>query len=158
MVCRALLSAAVLTLALTACSGERESGASLASSTTAATSLPPTTPVIDAHSACERFIGNGGRYSLLQRIPEILSRIGPELGPDTTTEIQSIHGELDAIITIAPADMAVHLRAVQLPFQQVVDVLANGGGQANIDTGAVQDAIIPLMEACADAGYRVSPQ
>lgn len=88
-------------------------------------------------------------------VPEVLARVGPELGQATATDIKSVHAELEAIIAIAPADMAVHLREIQLPFQQVIDTVASGGGQVEIDTGAVKDALAPLMRACFDRGYRM---
>jgi len=117
--------------------------------------MPTGQPPADALAACEAFIGDAGDNTLMQRVPAALNSIGPELDAASTQELVDIAAEIAAAIAVAPAEIAVHLRSVQLPFQQAADALAGGGGAITLDTGAARDAVAPLLMACADAGYTV---
>ena len=118
-------------------------------------STPTGQPTADALAACEAFIGDAGDDTLMQRVPAALNSIGPELDAASTQELVDIAAEIAAAIAVAPAEIAVHLRSIQLPFQQAADALAGGGGAVTLDTGAARDAVAPLLMACADAGYTV---
>jgi len=140
------------------------SGGTTATSTTtpttnsSRTSVTTTTarPSASALDTCAGYFGDGGQDTLMWRVPDALSQIGPEMDAATARKLVGIGDELEALIKTAPPDLAVHLRATQLPFQQVADSLRGGGGAVRLDTGAARDAILPLTTACVQAGYRVS--
>jgi hypothetical protein len=137
--------------------GSTEAPSEQTSVSTPAEPDPTTTPerTVDALAACEAFIGDGGASSLMQRVPAALNSIGPELDAATAQELVDIADEIAEAIAVAPADIAVHLRSVQLPFQQAADALAGGGGAITLDTGAARDAVTPLLSACVDAGFHI---
>ena len=165
---RAVLAGAVLTLvalaALVGCSGSGTAGVSPSRSESrsepSVTSTPspdPTSPPArDALAACEAFIGDAGEASLMQRVPDALTSIGPTLDTYTAQVMAGIGRLIDEAIAVAPAEIAAHLRSVQIPFQQAADALAAGGGEMTLSTGAARDAIPPLLAACADAGYQIA--
>ena len=163
---RAVLAGAVLTLvALVGCSG---GGAGVSASPSESRSDPSVTstpspdptspPPRDALAACEAFIGDAGEASLMQRVPDALTSVGPTLDTYTAQVMAGIGRLIDEAIAVAPADIAAHLRSVQIPFQQAADALAagGGGGPITLNTGAARDAIPPLLAACADAGYKIA--
>ena len=162
---KAVLAGAVLTLvALVGCGGgatgvsaspsESRSEPSVTSTPSAGPTSPPPR---DALAACELFIGDGGEASLMmKRVPDALTSIGPTLDTYTAQVMAGIGRQIDEAIAVAPADIAAHLRSVQIPFQQAADALAAGGGPVTLNTGAARDAIPPLMAACADAGYQIA--
>jgi hypothetical protein len=164
---RAVLAGAVLTLVvLVGCGGgavgvsasPAESQADPSATSTPAPD-PTSPPPRDALAACEAFIGDAGEASLMQRVPDALTSIGPTLDTYTAQVMAGIGRQIDEAIAVAPADIAAHLRSVQIPFQQAADALAagGGGGPITLNTGAARDAIPPLLAACADAGYK-SPE
>ena len=163
---RAVLASAVLTLfALVGCSGSSDTAGvspspSESRSEPSVTSTPspdPTSPPPrDALAACELFIGDAGEASLMQRVTDALTSIGPTLDTYTAQVMAGIGRLIDEAIAVAPADIAAHLRSVQIPFQQAAYALAAGGGEMTLNTGAARDAIPPLLAACADAGYQIA--
>jgi hypothetical protein len=160
---RAVLASAMLTLvALVGCGSGVSASPSESRSEPSVTSTPapdPTSPPPrDALAACESFIGDAGEASLMQRVPDALTSIGPTLDTYTAQVMAGIGRQIDEAIAVAPADIAAHLRSVQIPFQQAADALAagGGGGPITLNTGAARDAIPPLLAACADAGYQIA--
>lgn len=145
--------ACILAALLSACT-DGDPVAGTAAPATAAVSTASAKP--DAHAACMRLVGDGGEESLLQRAPEALSdHLTPEMTATDARALARISAEIEAIIEIAPAELAARLRSLQLPFRQAADALEAGGGSVTLDTGAVHDAIVPLMDACVEAGYRI---
>jgi hypothetical protein len=92
----------------------------------------------------------------MQRVTDALTSVGPTLDTYEAQVMAGIGRQIDEAIAVAPADIAAHLRSVQVPFQQAAYALAAGGGEMTLDTGAARDAIPPLLAACADAGYQIA--
>lgn len=111
----------------------------------------PTAPEKSADAACGAVMNT----DLLERIPESINAIGPDLGAEQLDELLAINAELGEAIEAAPADVAAPLRSLQVPFQQVQDVYDAGGGELSMDTSGVAGDVTALMEACVDHGFTV---
>jgi hypothetical protein len=108
-------------------------------------------PEKSADAACGAVMNT----DLLERIPESINAIGPDLGGEQLDELLIINAELGLAIEVAPPEVAAPLRSIQVPFQTVNDAVAEGGGSLNIDTSGLAEDITSLMSECVDAGFTI---
>lgn len=109
----------------------------------------------DAKAACG-VVFNGGDSSLAFRIPEALIDVQANLEGERLQAMLNINSQLAQAISQATPEVAAPLRSIQVPFQQVQDVVDAGGGDLNMDTSGVAGDVADLMSACVDAGFTVS--
>lgn len=154
--------ALVLVGVLAGCADEAKDPAVAPSQTPVAPAAPTSTaPASSAATksvdkACSAIIDEASGESVLERIPDSLIGIGSSLSGDQLDELVSINAALREAIDVAPADIAAPLRSLQVPFQQVQDVVDAGGGSLDMDTSGVAKDVTALMSACADAGFSVA--
>ncbi|OCI30035.1 hypothetical protein [Oerskovia enterophila] len=112
-------------------------------------------PSEDAKDACG-VVFNGGDGSLAFRIPEALIDVQANLQGERLQTMLDINSQLTQAISQATPEVAAPLRSIQVPFQQVQDVVDAGGGDLTMDTSRVAEDVTDLMAACVDAGFTVS--
>lgn len=115
----------------------------------------PSAVTKDAKAACG-IVFDGGDASIAFRIPGALTDVQAELSGERLDEMLEINTELVKAIEQAPPAMVATLRSLQVPFQQVQDVVDAGGGQLNMDTSGVASDVTALMGQCVDEGFTVS--
>lgn len=91
--------------------------------------------------------------SVAERIPDALLSIGPSLGGETLDELLAIDSTLGLAASSASEPLATQITTLKEPFQQVSDVVFDGGGQLAIDTSHITTDIATVMETCTAAGY-----
>lgn len=140
----------VALLVIAACGGGDETDVGDADET------PTPKPTVDPIAACA-MVFDGGRDSILERIPVALAGIDDELTPYEVSDMQYIDRTLTGAAEIASPESAAAFKALGEPFAAVANASENGREQVSVDTASVMTNLTDAMQTCVDAGYVVEP-